>query len=178
MNSEFTKDNAIKVFILDSLESMDMFNLEIRDLKKRFTKGNFKLKVTDRLLFKGDEKFFMEGAPKHIISKFKEDPKCPPIYVTNYFSREVYIHLIDKDNGCICNEDLFKRIVYRYGNDLKEHPTDYSNREEFRLIKKDLDTLITNLTEDCDLNMDELNYIANYFKDSAYRIYSLIRCNS
>lgn len=177
MGNEFTKENALKVFTLDSLEALGNFELELRDLKKKFNKGNFSIKITNRLIFRNGEKSLMKGTPSNIVQQFNLDPGRPPYYVMNYFSREVYVHVIDRVNGCVCTKEMFNRINERYENhivELNEIPDDYSSKKEFNLIKKDLNLLIRYLMNECDLTKDELRLMSDYFKESSYKIGSLI----
>ena len=178
MGNEFTKENALKVFTLDSLEALGNFELELRDLKKKFNKGNFHIKITNRLIFRNGEKSLMKGTPSNIVQQFNLDPGRPPSYVMNYFSREVYVHVTDRVKGCICTKEMFDRINERYAEQEVNIPTDYSTREEFNLIKKDLDLLISNLKNNCDLTKTELVILSDYLIRSSYRIRSLKEYNS
>lgn len=174
MGNEFTKENALKVFTLDSLEALGSFELELRDLKKKFNKGNFSIKITNRLIFRNGEKSLMKGTPSNIVQQFNLDPARPPSYVMNYFSREVYVHVIDRVKGCVCTKEMFDRINERYVEKEVSMPTDYSTREEFHLIKKDLDLLISHLMNNCDLTKSELLVLLDYLRQSAYRVSRLI----
>lgn len=174
MGNEFTKENALKVFTLDSLEALGSFELELRDLKKKFNKGNFSIKITNRLIFRNGEKSLMKGTPSNIVQQFNLDPGRPPSYVMNYFSREVYVHVIDRVKGCVCTKEMFDRINERYVEQEVSMPTDYSTREEFHLIRKDLDLLISHLMNNCDLTKSELLVLLDYLRQSAYRVSRLI----
>lgn len=174
MGNEFTKENALKVFTLDSLEALGSFELELRDLKKKFNKGDFSIKITNRLIFRNGEKSLMKGTPSNIVQQFNLDPARPPSYVMNYFSREVYVHVIDRVKGCVCTKEMFNRINERYVEKEVSMPTDYSTREEFHLIKKDLDLLISHLMNNCDLTKSELLVLLDYLRQSAYRVSRLI----
>lgn len=177
MCSDCVKENAIKIYTLDSLEALDNFDKEIRELKKRYTKGDFKIKVTNRLILRNGEKVLMKGTPSNIIAEFNKECTCPPISVMNYFVREVYVHIVDKKNDVCCSIERFNRITFRYDNhivELNEIPNDYSSKKEFNLIKKDLNLLIGYLVNQCDLTKDELRLMSDYFRESSYRIGSLI----
>ncbi len=177
MCSDCVKENAIKIYTLDSLEALDNFNKEIRELKKRYTKGDFKIKVINRLILRNGEKVLMKGTPSNIIAEFNKECTCPPISVMNYFVREVYVHIVDKKNDVCCSIERFNRITFRYDNhivELNEIPNDYSSKKEFNLIKKDLNLLIGYLVNQCDLTKDELRLMSDYFRESSYRIGSLI----
>lgn len=177
MCSGCVKENAIKIYTLDSLEALDNFNKEIRELKKRYTKGDFRIKVTNRLILRNGEKVLMKGTPANVVAEFNKEFTCPPISVMNYFVREVYVHIVDKKNDVCCSIERFNRITFRYDNhivELNEIPNDYSSKKEFNLIKKDLNLLIGYLVNECDLTKDELRLMSDYFRESSYRIGSLI----
>ena len=116
----------------------------------------------------------MKGTPSNIVQQFNLDPARPPSYVMNYFSREVYVHVIDRVKGCVCTKEMFDRINERYVEKEVSMPTDYSTREEFHLIKKDLDLLISHLMNNCDLTKSELLVLLDYLRQSAYRVSRLI----
>lgn len=177
MCSDCVKENAIKIYTLVSLEALDNFNKEIRELKKRYTKGDFRIKVTNRLILRNDEKILMKGTPSNIVAEFNKESTCPPISVMNYFVREVYVHIVDRKNQVPYSIERFNRITFRYDNhtlEVNELPDDYSSKKEFNLIKKDLNLLIGHLVNECDLTKDELRLMSDYFKESSYRIGSLI----
>ncbi len=177
MCSDCVKENAIKIYTLDSLESLDNFNKEIRELRKRYTKGDFRIKVTNRLILRNDEKILMKDTPSNIVAEFNKESTCPPISVMNYFVREVYVHIVDRKNQVPYSIERFNRITFRYDNhilEVNEIPNDYSSKKEFNLIKKDLNLLIGHLVNECDLTKDELRLMSDYFKESSYRIGSLI----
>lgn len=177
MCSDCVKENAIKIYTLDSLESLDNFNKEIRELRKRYTKGDFRIKVTNRLILRNDEKILMKDTPSNIVAEFNKESTCPPISVMNYFVREVYVHIVDRKNQVPYSIERFNRITFRYDNhilEVNEIPNDYSSKKEFNLIKKDLNLLIGHLVNECDLTKDELRLMSDYFRESSYRIGSLI----
>lgn len=177
MCTDCVKENAIKVYTLDSLESLDNFNKEIRELRKKYTKGDFRIKVIDKLILRNGEKYLMKGTPSNIIAEFNKESTCPPISVMNYFAREVYVHIVDRKNQVPYSIERFNRMTFRYNNhvvELNEVPNDYSSKKEFNLIKKDLNLLIGYLMNQCDLTKDELRLMSDYFRESSYRIGSLI----
>lgn len=177
MYGDCVKENAIKIYTLDSLEALDEFNKELGELKKRFTKGDFKIKVTNKLILRNDEKVLMKGTPSNILAEFNKESACPPISVMNYFAREVYVHVIDRQSQMPCSLDRFNRINFRYDNhilEVKGIPNDYSSKKEFNLIKKDLNILIDYLSDECDLTRDELRLMSDYFRECSYKIGGLI----
>lgn len=184
----YKEEDAIRVYVVDSLESFDLAERDIRLLKKKYMNSGFKIEISNKLNLLNGEKVLIKDAPPHVVDVFDKDKFSINSRITNYYSRRLIIYLIDKSTGKCCSEESVDRITQRYDFEKKSYPNGYNPKKEFKLIKSDINDLLDYLDANYldnllsinfthTLGKDDLLSISGFFKECSSRINDLIYKN-
>lgn len=180
---EFKRENALDVFVVDSLQALDESNDKLKTYRKRYTNKQFVIKTTTKLILRNGERTLLRDSPTNVVELFKQDSTGCNLTLMNYFAREVYVFLVDRKTGKIYSHDEFSMATddrlnmggsYVPNSVTHEVTSGTVTPSDLKKVTSIMNDLLLRIKDGSDLTRVELRSFSDFCKEYSYEVGKLI----